>query len=53
MRELTGLNNSEIGEMFDMKFSAVSKAALSIEIEIKKDKGLRKEVKRLISNFEA
>lgn len=53
MRELTGLNNSEIGEIFDMNFSAVSKAALSIEIDIKKDKGLRKEVGKLICKFDA
>ncbi len=52
MRELTGLTNSEIGEVFDMKYSAVSKAALSVERGMGKDKGLRKEARKLISNFE-
>jgi len=53
MRELTGLTNSEIGDIFDMKYSAVSKASLGLEKEMVKDKGLKKDVKRIISNFEA
>ena len=36
-----------------MKYSAVSKAALGLEREMAKDKGLREEVQKLISNFEA
>jgi len=53
MRALTGLTGSEIGEVFNMKFSAVSKAVLSIEKEMEKGRGLKKEIGRLISNFEA
>ncbi|MFH1665458.1 MAG: hypothetical protein ABIA77_04850 [Candidatus Omnitrophota bacterium] len=33
--------NREIGEIFGMKYLAVSKAALGMESEMKKDKGLR------------
>jgi chromosomal replication initiation ATPase DnaA len=53
MRRLTGLTNREIGEVFGMNFSAVSKAALSIETKIEKDKTFGKEINGLISKFEA
>ena len=36
-----------------MKYSAVSKAALGLESEMLKDGGLKGEVKKIISNFEA
>ncbi|MFH1664781.1 MAG: transposase [Candidatus Omnitrophota bacterium] len=52
LREMSGLTNREIGEIFGMKYSAVSKAALGVEGEMKKDKGLRKGIAKLISNFE-
>ena len=52
-RELSGPTNSEIGNIFGMNYSAVSKAAIDIENGMKEDKALRKEVARLISNFEA
>lgn len=52
MRELAGLTNREIGKIFTMKYSAVSKPALGVENEIKKDKRLREEVGKAISNFE-
>jgi putative transposase len=53
MRCLTGLTNREIGEVFCMKFSAVSKAAIGFEKEMEKNRGVRKEIEGLISNFEA
>ena len=52
MRKLAGLDNKEIGGVFGMNSSAVSKAAISIENGIDKDSRLRKEVKRLFSIFE-
>jgi len=53
MRELSGLSNREIGELLDIKFSAVSKAAIGLERDMQEDTRLREEVLRLISNFEA
>ncbi|MEA3305532.1 MAG: transposase [Candidatus Omnitrophota bacterium] len=53
MKELTALTNNEIGNIFDMKYSAVSKAALGVENEMRENKELKKEVEKLISNFEA
>jgi len=53
MRELTGLTNRDIGTVFNMKHSAVSKAALGLEREMAEDAGLKREVARLVSNFEA
>jgi putative transposase len=53
MRELTGLTNREIGEVFDMNFSAVSKTVLGVKKEMSKNNRLRKEIKSLSSNFEA
>ena len=38
--------------LMGMKYSAVSKAGLSIERMSEKDKGMKKEIKELISNFE-
>lgn len=44
LRCKTGLTNNQIGELFKMKYSAVSKAAAKFEAEIKQDKRLAKEV---------
>lgn len=52
LRRKTGLTNAQIGESFDMKPAAVSKAALSFELEIKKDRGLRTAVERITSKVE-
>jgi len=52
MRKLTGLTNKEIGNIFGMNFSAVSKAAIGIEKEIRESKKVKKEIAKLISNFE-
>jgi putative transposase len=53
MRRLTGLTNREIGEVFGMKFSAVSKAAIGFEKEMEGKRSVRKEIEGLISIFEA
>ncbi|MDD4013500.1 MAG: transposase [Candidatus Omnitrophica bacterium] len=53
MRKLSCMTNREVGEIFGMNYSAVSKAALSVEGKIKEDKRLRKEIEGVISNFEA
>ena len=52
MKELTGLNNKQIGEEFKMNSSAVSKAAVSIKKEIEENSQMRKEMHRLFSIFE-
>ena len=52
MKELTGLNNKQIGKEFKMNSSAVSKAAVSIEKEIEENSQMRKEMHRLFSIFE-
>lgn len=53
LRKKTGLTNAQIGEMFDMKFAAVSKAALSFEREMGTNKVLREAVDCIISKVEA
>jgi len=53
MRELSGSSNREIGELLDMKFSSVSKAAVGLEKDMQRDIRLKNEVSMLISNFEA
>jgi len=52
LRRFTGLNNRGIGELFGMKYAAVSKAGTTIEQLIEKDNEVKKEVARIISNFE-
>lgn len=53
MRRLGGMTNREVGEILDMKFSAVSKLALGLEKEMEKNKALKKEVACIVSNIEA
>ena len=52
LRRHTALTNREIGEKFGMGHSAVSKAGLYIEQLIARDKGMRRMVEKVISNFE-
>lgn len=53
MKKLTNLSNREIGEQFGLSYSAVSKAAGSVEREIGEEKRFQKEVEELISHFKA
>ncbi|MEA3329039.1 MAG: transposase [Candidatus Omnitrophota bacterium] len=52
MRKFAGLDNKEIGGVFRMNSSAVSKAAMSIEKGMNESSQLRKEMKKLFSIFE-
>ena len=52
LKRMTGLMNSEIGQLVGMKFSAVSKAGIKIEEGIKRDKALRREVEELVLKFD-
>ncbi|MCK5306453.1 MAG: transposase [Candidatus Omnitrophica bacterium] len=52
IKRLTGLTNREIGRLFNMQFSAVSKAASSIEGLLREDRLLRREIEEITSNFE-
>ena len=52
LRRKTGLTNAQIGELFDMKPAAISKAAISFELKMKKDIGLMKAVERISSKVE-
>lgn len=50
-RRLTGLTNNEIGKVFGISYSAVSKIVNNIEGLIEKNGVVRKDVAALISNF--
>ena len=52
LRIKTNLTNNQIGDIFNMKFSAVSKAATDFKRQIDKDKGLAKAVKEITSKVE-
>ena len=52
LRKYSALTNREIGEEFNMKHSAISKAGLLIENLIRNDRNLRRKVEGIISNFE-
>jgi putative transposase len=52
LRRKTGLTNAQIGELFDMKLAAVSKAALSFEREMAGNKGMTKAVAKITSKIE-
>ncbi|MDD5069782.1 MAG: transposase [Candidatus Omnitrophica bacterium] len=52
LRTKTNLTNNQIGEIFNMKFSAVSKAAVDFERQIEKNKQLAKAVKEITSKVE-
>ena len=52
LRKYTALTNQAIGEKFGMKYSAVSKAGMTIERLTEKDKSLRRDVQAIISSFE-
>jgi chromosomal replication initiation ATPase DnaA len=52
MRRLTGMSNNAIGEKVGLKFSAVSKAGVNIEKQLKEDRGLKREVEEIVSKFE-
>lgn len=52
LRRKTGLTNAQIGELFNMKLAAVSKAALSFGREMAEDKVLNKVVSQITSKIE-
>jgi hypothetical protein len=52
-KKLTALKNAEIGEQFDLTYSAVSKATADIERSITNDKKMKCEIDKLISHFKA
>ncbi|MCG2711593.1 MAG: hypothetical protein L6416_04635, partial [Candidatus Omnitrophica bacterium] len=52
LRRLTGLTNKDIGQIFGMRYSAVSKAGMSMEKTIEEDRKLKDEVNEIISIFE-
>ncbi|MFH1062626.1 MAG: transposase [Candidatus Omnitrophota bacterium] len=52
IRKKTNLTNNQIGEMFNMKFSAISKAVLAFTSQMDKDKRLRELVKMITSKVE-
>ena len=51
MKKFTDLTNNEIGKMFKMTYSAVSKAERNIADLIKQNKDIKREVERLVSTF--
>lgn len=51
LQRYSGLSNVEIGQIFGISFSAVSKATASIESLMVEDKGLKKEIEGLVSSF--
>ena len=52
LRKHTGLTNKEIGNEFEMKFSAVSKTALRMERLIDRNEGLKQETEEVMSKVE-
>jgi len=52
LRRYTGLTNREIGETVGMRHSAVSKAGLTIEQLLETDINMKREIKKIVSNFE-
>jgi len=50
-KRLSGLSNKEIGDKFDISYSAVSKAAGSVDMLIREDKKLKRDVNIIISHF--
>ena len=51
MKKFTDLTNNEIGKIFGMTYSAISKAERSIVDLIKQNKDIKKEVGRIVSTF--
>jgi len=51
LQRYSGLSNVEIGQIFGISFSAVSKATASIESLMAEDKGIEKEIEDLVSSF--
>jgi hypothetical protein len=52
LKRKTGLTNEQIGELFAMKLSAVSKAAKNFEKDMAEDGRLGVVVKKISSSFE-
>jgi len=53
LRRFTPLTNREVGDIFSMKYQAVSKSAYHIGRLIKERPDVKEDVEELISNFEA
>ena len=51
MKKFTDLTNKEIGKMFGITYSAISKAERSIVDLIKQNKDIKKEVGRIVSTL--
>jgi len=52
LREYTGLTNSAIGAMLDMRYPAVSKAGLTMKRILKKDKHMKRTINKILSSFQ-
>lgn len=53
LKKLTALTNKEIGEEFDIGYSGVSWVVQNVEKLIEEDKGVKKDIKLLISHLKA
>lgn len=51
IKKFTGLTNNEIGETFGVSYSAVSKAASSVENSIRKSRQIKNEIEKITSSF--
>ena len=51
MKKFTDLTNNEIGKIFGMTYSAISKSKRCIADLIKQNKDIKKEVERIVSTF--
>ena len=51
LKRMTGMTNVEIGEAFNISYSAVSKAYSSMSKEVEYNKKIEKEIKSFISHF--
>lgn len=51
LKRYTSLTNPEIGEIFELTFSAISKAAKEGKMFIQRDREVKKIVKKIISSF--
>ena len=51
IKQLGSLTNREIGEIFQLSYSAVSKITAQVERQLQADRNLQREVDDLISHF--
>jgi len=53
LKRFSNITNIEIGKMFDIGSTAISKAAKSVEVLMEEDSSFRKEMDKVISRFSA